>query len=68
MTYVIITERSKTNRPDLWADIYYSHIYGCFSPRDKASLFASFEEAQPKVRELRDSGVPFVHAIEASRL
>ncbi len=64
MTHIIITERTKTERPDLSAEIYYSRAFGCFSRRDQAQHFDSFEAAQPKVRSLRDAGLPFTYAIE----
>jgi hypothetical protein len=64
MSYVIITERTKTVAPDLSAPIYYSRAFGCFSRRDQAQHYDSFEAAQPRVHTLRNSGVPFVHAIE----
>lgn len=64
MTYVIITERTKTRRPDMSADIYYSRLFGCFSRREQADDFTSFDAAQPKVRELRNAGLRFVYAVE----
>lgn len=64
MPYVIITERSKTERPDMSADIYYSHIHGCFSRRDEATLYTTFGAAQPRVRKLRNASHPFVYAVE----
>ena len=64
MSYIIITERTKTIRPDLSAPIYYSRAFGCFSRRDQAQHFSSFDAATPKVRELRNAGYQFVSSIE----
>ena len=64
MPYVILTERSKTKRPDMSAPIYYSRLFGCFSCRDQADEFVDFDSAQPKVRELRNAGQVFTYAVE----
>lgn len=64
MPYVIITERSKTERPNMSADIYYSRLFGCYSRRDQARVFDTFEDATPTVRELRDAGYQFVSSVE----
>jgi len=64
MSYVILTERSKTKRPDMSAPIYYSRLFGCFSRREQADEFVDFNATQPKVRELRAAGLPFVYAVE----
>lgn len=63
MAYRIITERSKTRLPDLWGEIYYSHIFGCFSRRDQATEYSDFDAAQVKVKQLRAAGYAFVSAI-----
>lgn len=64
MSYVIITEHTKTVAPDLSAPIYYSRLFGCFSRRDQANEFVDLESAQSKVRELRNAGQVFTYAIE----
>lgn len=66
MSYVILTEPSKaTEYPFSRKDIYWSHAFGSFSRRDQATVFDSFESAQPTVKNLRKCN-PFVHAVKAS--
>ena len=61
MDYVILTERTKvTGTPQ--EQSYWSQELGCFSRRDQATTFASFEAAQPTVKKLRKY-IPFVSAI-----
>jgi hypothetical protein len=50
--YVILTEKRKQHSGPSGA-VYYSRAFGCFSRREDATQYESFEAAQPKVRELR---------------
>ena len=64
MAYIILTEKSKTEKA-LSGDVFYSKVSGCFSRKDQATRFDSFEAAQPTVKELRKAAPQFYfYAIE----
>ena len=65
MSYIILTEAKKSSEPPLKReDIYWSKVFGSFSKRNQATIFNSFDDAQPTVKKLRQNN-PFVHAVVA---
>ena len=58
MAYIICTEKIKTEKAPV-GDVFYSKSLGCFSRKDQANRFDSFEAAQPTVRELRKAAPQF---------
>ena len=64
MSFVILTEKRKTAGDGSGA-AYYSHAFGCFSTWAQAKHYATFEDAQSKVWELRAAAPSwFFHAVE----
>ena len=64
MSYVIRTDKRKHADYDSGAR-YYSRAFGCFSTLAQAKHYATFEDAQSKIRELRASAPSwFFHAVE----
>ena len=50
--YVILTEKQKQHSSPSGA-VYYSRAFGCFSTKEQALRFDSFEAAQPMLKQLR---------------
>lgn len=66
MSYVILTEKVgfKRNYPEPNDNVFYSHVYGCFSKANQATRFETFEDTQSTVMELRERTNYFISAIE----
>jgi len=62
--YVIWTEKRKQRSSPSGA-VYYSRAFGCFSRKEQALRFDSFEAAQPRLEQLRAAAPEyFFHTIK----
>jgi hypothetical protein len=66
MSYIILTEPFKTCDPPR-GNVFYTPAYGCLSPLKYAKRYATFDEAQKVVEELRKHYIYFISAIPESR-